>query len=124
MGKNKILVAKNISKKFPGIIALDNINFELNQGEVHALIGENGAGKSTFIKILSGVYSPDEGELSVTNKKINNFSPIYLKKNGIATVFQELSLVQQLTIEQNIFLGQSFKYDTTINCSQETAVSE
>jgi ABC-type sugar transport system ATPase subunit len=106
MGKNRILFAKNISKKFPGIIALNHVDFELYQGEVHALVGENGAGKSTFIKILSGVYSPDEGELLINEKPIRNFSPISLKNYGVATVFQELSLVSHLTIEQNIFLGQ------------------
>ncbi|MCL5073318.1 MAG: sugar ABC transporter ATP-binding protein [Actinobacteria bacterium] len=102
---NIILRAKKVTKKFPGTVALKDFDFELFKGEVHALVGENGAGKSTFIKLLSGVYKPDEGEIKIENEVVTHFTPKVLLGKGVGTVFQELSLVPQLTIEENIFLG-------------------
>lgn len=102
---NIILKAKKLTKKFPGIIALKDFDFDLFNGEVHALVGENGAGKSTFIKIISGVYTPNEGEIEIEGEKINYFVPGFLMSKGVGTVFQELRLIPQLSIEENVFLG-------------------
>lgn len=101
-----ILEMKNIKKVFGSSTVLDNVNFTLNEGEVHALIGSNGAGKSTLMKIMTGVYVADGGEIYVQGelKKILNSKDA--KDNGIAMIFQELSLVQSMTVTENIFLGQ------------------
>jgi len=100
-----LINAQNIRKEFPGVIALDGVKFELAPGEVHALVGENGAGKSTFIKILSGIYQPDEGEIFICGKKVTTYKPSILRGLGVATVFQELSLIPDITVEENIVLG-------------------
>jgi len=99
----------NLSKKFPGVQALDKVAFKLYQGEIHALVGENGAGKSTLINILSGVIKPDIGEIYLFDKivKIENSSKA--RKLGINAVYQELSVVPQMNVAENIFLGQEPK---------------
>lgn len=96
---------KGISKYFPGVQALKNVNFSLKFGEVKALIGENGAGKSTLIKILTGAYSADEGEIYVFNQKIEKMTPIISEKLGISAVYQNLVLAPHLTVAENIFLN-------------------
>ncbi|MHB8279095.1 MAG: sugar ABC transporter ATP-binding protein [Candidatus Humimicrobiaceae bacterium] len=121
---NIILRAKKVSKKFPGVIALQDFDFELFKGEVQALVGENGAGKSTFIKILSGVYTLDEGEIEIKNEVITHFTPKVLMEKGVATVFQELSLVPQLSIEENIFLGKEHARFGVIDSKMETKLAE
>ena len=105
MGNEIILEAKKISKRFPGTLALDDVDFELKRGEVHAIIGENGAGKSTFIKILCGVYQKDSGVLYLEGKKINFLNSMEPTDQGIRAIYQELENLQQLTIAENIFLG-------------------
>lgn len=105
----KLLEMKKISKIFPGCLALDEVNFELKKGEVHVLIGENGAGKSTLIKILSGVYDPDEGEIFVEGKKVNIKNPSDAHNLGIRVIYQELNLIPNMTIYENIFLGEENK---------------
>lgn len=100
-----MLVAKNISKKFSGITALDKVNLELLPGKVSAIIGENGAGKSTLMKILSGVYTEYEGTLFYKEKAVRFSSTKDAEKAGIVIIHQELNLVPQLTITENIFLG-------------------
>lgn len=104
MSENYLLEMKNITKIFPGVKALDNMNFNLKSGEVHILIGENGAGKSTLMKILAGAYAPDAGELYIEGKKVTKFSPIAAKKNGIGIIYQEFNLVPYLTVAENIFI--------------------
>src|SRR6185436_9771804 len=100
-----MLVAKNISKKFSGVTALNNICLELHPGKVNAIIGENGAGKSTLMKIFSGVHTQYEGEI-IYNDKIARFSnPKEAEEAGIAIIHQELNLVPYLSITENIFLG-------------------
>ncbi|MCH2693632.1 MAG: sugar ABC transporter ATP-binding protein [Acidobacteriia bacterium] len=96
---------KNITKGFPGVLALDNVNISVEAGECHALVGENGAGKSTLMKILSGAYQPDSGSIKIegTNQKID--SPIKSNNLGISMIYQELNLVPEMTIAENIFLG-------------------
>ncbi|MBE3088658.1 MAG: sugar ABC transporter ATP-binding protein, partial [Actinobacteria bacterium] len=100
-----LLSVNNISKKFPGVQALNKINLEIKVGEVHAIVGENGAGKSTFIKILSGVYEPDEGEIYFNGKKIQKFTVNNSINLGISTIYQEVNLVKDLTVAENLFLN-------------------
>lgn len=103
--KNSIIRFENVGKQFPGVKALDNINFEIKQGEIHALIGENGAGKSTLLNVLHGVFSTYEGNVYIKGKKVNFKNTHDAIKLGIAKVHQEVSLVSELTIGQNIALG-------------------
>ena len=102
---NIILKTSGISKSFPGVKALDNINFELRQGEVHALVGENGAGKSTFIKILMGVYTADSGEIVLDGEKISITNEQDGLNAGLRAVYQDVNLAQDLTVAENFFLG-------------------
>lgn len=99
-----IIEMKGITKEFNHIRVLDHINFELLQGEIHALLGENGAGKSTLMKILRGIYQPEEGEILINGKHVTINSPSDSRLNGISMVFQEFSLIPSLSIAQNIFL--------------------
>ena len=101
----KVLEAKGIVKRFPGVLALDKVDFDLFEGEVHALVGENGAGKSTLIKILSGVYKADEGEIKYFGEKVDFSSPTEALMKGISTIHQELNLFEDLTVAENIFVG-------------------
>jgi len=94
-----------VSKRFPGVVALDQVDFEVLAGEVHVLLGENGAGKSTLVKILSGAYRPDHGAVLMDGQPVDLTSPSAARRHAISTVYQELSLVPELTIAQNIFLG-------------------
>lgn len=100
-----ILEAKNITKRFGGVLALDDVNFELEKNEIMALVGDNGAGKSTLIKILSGVMLLDQGEIYIENRKVNIDNPIKAKELGIETVYQDLALVDTLNVYNNLFLG-------------------
>lgn len=103
--KDAILELKHISKYFPGVKALDDVNFKLKKGTVHVLCGENGAGKSTLMKIIDGIYRQDEGEMFLNGKKIEIRNPLHAKENKIAMIFQELSYVPDMTLEENLFLG-------------------
>jgi ABC-type sugar transport system ATPase subunit len=100
-----ILKAENISKKFPGVLALNNVTINLKKGEVHAIVGENGAGKSTLMNILGGVYKPDSGDIYIDDKKVKFNNPIEAKRQGIGIVFQELSLFPELSVAENIFVN-------------------
>ena len=97
-----ILKAENISKSFPGVLAVDNVSFNLPQGQILALIGENGAGKSTLTNILSGVLSPDQGRIILEGKQVSFQSSHDAIREGISMVFQELSLVGNLSVAENI----------------------
>ena len=99
------LYTKNIGKSFSGVNVLRRVDFELQPGEVHALVGENGAGKSTFVKILSGVYTPSEGEIYLDNKKVQILTPIVAQKNGISLIHQEPQSFSHLSVAENIFMG-------------------
>ena len=101
-----LLEMKGISKRFPGVLALDDVSFNLQAGEVHVLFGENGAGKSTMISMIAGVYEPSEGEMLFRGNPINLNSVHHARSLGISAVFQEFSLVEQLNVEQNLFLGE------------------
>ena len=102
---NSILEMKNITKKFPGVIALDDVSFRVNEGEVHALVGENGAGKSTLMKILNGVYTADAGEVLINGKTVSINNPLDAQKNGLSIIFQEFNLVPSLSVAENIYIG-------------------
>jgi ribose transport system ATP-binding protein len=107
MPKNSkpILEMKKISKAFPGVQALDNVDFDLYPGEVHILIGENGAGKSTLMKVLAGAYTSDQGEIHINQEHIPHWNPSAAKQHGISMVFQEFTLLPYRTVCENIFLG-------------------
>lgn len=95
----------NISKSFGGIKALDNVDISFRYGEIHALLGENGAGKSTILKILRGIYTPNAGKILIDNNPLENLTPQSAKTFGIGMIFQEMSLIQSLSVAQNIYLG-------------------
>ncbi|WP_239106018.1 sugar ABC transporter ATP-binding protein [Streptomyces sp. SID8014] len=100
-----VLRARGIGKRFPGVIALDDVSFDLRAGEVHALVGENGAGKSTLIKVLTGVHRPDAGELSLAGEPVRFQRPFEAQQAGISTIYQEVNLVPLMSVARNIFLG-------------------
>jgi ribose transport system ATP-binding protein len=100
-----LLQVEGISKSFPGVMALHKVDFDLRAGEVHVLIGENGAGKSTLIKLLSGVYPKDEGRFLLAGQEVAIGSVRAAQELGVATIYQEMNLIPELTVAQNIFLG-------------------
>nr|WSX73403.1 sugar ABC transporter ATP-binding protein [Streptomyces sp. NBC_00899]WSX80531.1 sugar ABC transporter ATP-binding protein [Streptomyces sp. NBC_00899] len=100
-----VLEAVGVSKRFPGVVALDDVSFTLRAGEIHALVGENGAGKSTLIKILTGVHRPDEGELRLSGEPVAFHRPHEAQQAGISTIYQEVNLVPLMSVARNIFLG-------------------
>ena len=107
--KQTVLEMIGIKKSFSGIYALSGIDFNLQQGEVHALLGENGAGKSTLIKVLGGIYQPDEGTIKVRGKEVKINGVPAARENGIGIIHQEIVLVPYLTVAQNLFLGREIE---------------
>jgi ABC-type sugar transport system ATPase subunit len=101
-----ILRLEGIVKTFPGVRALDDVSFTVMPGEVHALMGENGAGKSTLMKVLGGIYAPDEGRIFIDEEPTVMTSPLQAKAKGVVFIHQELSLADELTVAENIFLGE------------------
>jgi ribose transport system ATP-binding protein len=101
----RLLQMRGVSKRFPGVVALDAVDFDVRAGEVHVLLGENGAGKSTLMKILSGAYRKDAGQIAIDGRDVAIDSPRAAMTLGIATIYQELSLVPQLSVADNILLG-------------------
>jgi rhamnose transport system ATP-binding protein len=102
---DNILELSSISKTFPGVKALDSVHFELRPGEIHALMGENGAGKSTFIKIITGVYRPDSGEMRIDGKPVDIKSPLDAQALGIAAIYQHVTCFPDISVAENIFMG-------------------
>ena len=100
-----LLRLSGIVKTFPGVRALDGVELEVRAGEVHCLLGQNGAGKSTLIKVMAGVHRPDAGSMSWEGEEVSFASPHAATKAGIATIYQELDLVDDLTVAENVFLG-------------------
>ena len=113
-----LLEMRGITKRFPGVTALDGVDFELEKGEVHVILGENGAGKSTLIKMLSGAYHPDEGEILLDGQRVEISSAAVAQSKGISTIYQEFNLVPQLTVAENIFLGRQPRRFGIIDRSQ------
>jgi ABC-type sugar transport system ATPase subunit len=109
MVKKPIVSMKNISKKFGGTQALDNVSIDIYPGEIHSFVGVNGAGKSTLMKILLGVFPPDSGRILISGKEVSFKSPVDAINSGISMVFQELNLFPKMTVAENILLG---KYPT------------
>src|SRR5215471_10354510 len=101
----KLLSMQGITKRFPGVVALQQVSLSLDRGEVLALTGENGAGKSTLMKILGGAYLPDEGQIFIDGEPAVLDGVAGAKRRGIALIHQELMLAQNLDIAANIFLG-------------------
>lgn len=100
-----MIEVKNLTKSYPGVIALDKFDFELKNSEMHCIIGENGAGKSTFVGLLTGAIKKDEGEIFIDREKVDINSPLTAMKNGIGAIYQEPNLVDNLTIIEYILLG-------------------
>jgi ribose transport system ATP-binding protein len=105
VSENVLLCLKNITKRFPGVLALDKINLEIRAGEAHGLVGENGAGKSTIIKTITGAHQPDEGEIYFNGQRLDAVTPHYSMSLGIACIYQELNQVPHMTVAENIYLG-------------------
>lgn len=107
--KQQVLSLKNIYKSFPGVKALQDVSFDIERGSVHALCGENGAGKSTLMKVLSGVYQKDSGEILIDDVPVTIKSPVDSNKLGISVIYQELAMVPELSVYQNVYLGNEVK---------------
>ncbi len=105
MDQDIILSINNVSKYFPGVKALNQVSIEVKRGTVHGIVGENGAGKSTLMKILSGVHTKDSGTIIFDGEKVENTSPIKSMKSGLSIIYQELNLVNTMSVGENIFLG-------------------
>ena len=104
-----VLELKGITKIFPGVKALDHVSFQLKPGEIHALMGENGAGKSTFIKVITGVHKAEEGEMYLDGQKVDFKGPRDAQKAGIAAIYQHVTAYPHLTVTENIFMGHEMK---------------
>ncbi|GAA1396630.1 sugar ABC transporter ATP-binding protein [Catellatospora coxensis] len=100
-----VLDVRGVSKRFPGVLALDDVSLTVAPGEVHALVGENGAGKSTLIKILTGVYRPDAGDVHYRGEPVAFGRPLDAQAAGISTIYQEVNLVPLMSVARNLFLG-------------------
>ena len=100
-----VLEVRNMTKRFPGVLALDDVSVQFMPGEVHAIVGENGAGKSTLMKILVGAYTPDKGDIIFHGKEVSFAHPIEAQQMGISIIYQEFNLLPERTVAQNIFLG-------------------
>ena len=103
MEQDIILSLDNIVKKYSGVLALDNVSLDIRRGEIHALMGENGAGKSTLIKTIAGAIQPDAGTINIDGKSFKYMTPQLSEEMGIATIYQEFNLVDELSAAENIF---------------------
>ena len=100
-----VLEMIGISKRFPGVMALNDVSLSLRAGEVHCLVGENGAGKSTLMKILAGAQPADAGEIRIGGETVNIHSPHHAQQLGVSMIYQEFNLSPFLSVADNIFLG-------------------
>ena len=100
-----VVELKHVTKRFPGVIAMRDMHIQIKPGEIHGLIGENGAGKSTLIKVLTGVYIPEEGEIFIDGERVHFSNPVQARSAGIACVYQELNIVPMLPVVDNVFMG-------------------
>ncbi len=104
-----LISARGIHKRYGGIVALDDVSLEVLPGEIHALVGENGAGKSTLVKILTGAEAADSGEVAILGERVDSLTPEKARERGVGAVYQEPSLVPELTVLENIFLGRELR---------------
>ncbi len=100
-----VLVMRGITKRFPGVLALNDVSLECYAGEVHAIVGENGAGKSTLMKILVGAYQPDSGEIVLNGRPVRFRHPREAQSSSLSIIYQEFNLLPDRTVAQNIFMG-------------------
>jgi inositol transport system ATP-binding protein len=100
-----LLRMSGISKRFPGVLALENVDLTVGKGEIHALLGENGAGKSTLLKILAGAQPPDSGAIEIADEAVTFASPHAAQLQGIVTIYQEFTLAPNMTVAENVFIG-------------------
>ena len=115
MAENSALEIRNVTKRFPGVIANDNVSFDLRKGEIHALLGENGAGKSTLMNVVYGLYAPDEGEFLVDGKKVEINGPHDAINYGIGMVHQHFMLVPVFSVTENMILGSEVTKGTSLD---------
>ena len=106
---------QNISKRFPGVVALDDVSLQFFPGEIHAIVGENGAGKSTLMKIMSGAYTPDAGTMYLSGEKVSFSHPQQAQLKGVAIIYQEFNLLPERTVAHNIFLGRESSRGGTLD---------
>ena len=119
-----VVELKNITKRFPGVVAMRNMSIGIKPGEIHGLIGENGAGKSTLIKVLTGVHIPEEGEIYVDGVKKVFRNPVQSREAGIACVYQELNIVRQLPVVDNVFMGRAIKKGPLLDYPKMEAIAK
>jgi len=112
-----LLEVKGLSKAFGGLMATNDVSFEVNQGEIVSIIGPNGAGKSTLFNLITGVYRPDDGEVTFEGKSMVGLKPNQIVDRGIARTFQNLRLFTNLTVLENVLVSQHHKQRTTLMSS-------
>ncbi|TFG47857.1 MAG: sugar ABC transporter ATP-binding protein, partial [Anaerolineales bacterium] len=117
-GKKPLMEVKDITKKFPGVKALDNVSLTFYPGEIHAVVGENGAGKSTLMKVMAGAYKPDQGTIYFQDEKVSFSHPVEAQRMGISIIYQEFNLLPERTVAQNIYLGREPSKFGVINLRQ------
>jgi ribose transport system ATP-binding protein len=113
-----ILQLNHITKIYPGVVALDDVSMKFQKGEIHAIVGENGAGKSTFIKVITGAIQPSEGEIVFEEHIIENNNPIKSLNNGITAIYQEFNLIPYLSVAENIFFGRYIKKEHIVDFNE------
>ncbi|HZY41401.1 MAG TPA: ATP-binding cassette domain-containing protein, partial [Anaerolineae bacterium] len=119
-GVDTILQARQITKVFPGTLALDKVDFNVYRGKVNVLIGENGAGKSTLMKIIAGVEQATDGEILIEGKPVHYHSPLEASRAGIGIIYQELDLFPNLTVTENVFMARDLtNFGVTVKTRQE-----
>lgn len=123
MGAETILSFQNVTKKYPGVVAIHNLSLELKQGEVHALVGENGAGKSTLIKCLSGAIEPTQGSITLDGTIYEKMTPRISREKGIEVIYQELNLIDGLSVSENVCLGEEYSSVVNFKVLNEKAAS-
>lgn len=119
-----VMEVRNISKRFPGVLALDDFSLKFYPGEVHAVVGENGAGKSTLMKIMAGAYVPDSGDIHISGKKVTFSHPQEAQKEGVTIIYQEFNLLPDRSVAHNIFLGREPSNSGVINIQKLYAQTE
>ena len=123
-GAQKMLEVRNVRKHFGPVVALDGVSISVEAGKVAAIVGDNGAGKSTLVKILTGVHQPTSGELIFDGQPVVMHDPDEARRIGVETLFQDLALVDDLTIWQNLFLGRELTWGGPLRLTRKRAMAE